>query len=302
MDEDIGTRIRILRLQNNWTHADLSLKIGLSQSALSTYERGIRIPDANTLFKFCKLFNCSADYLVGLTDVVNHEAWEDATSGINSLLADDLRKFPFGVTSLVVKSIHQLSEAYGNAGFAGSNFPSALLECYQAEVDALCEFCKILPQEVGASGDRDSASKSADAYIHEISINFKTIAILEEMTEQARKFFGAARKSAVSYAYDIYPRPKFVVSGNGEITELPADPAEEATSLSPSGELLRQAMMQVELSDDKADGFFAAMRQTMLGMGAREDLVNAAIEEAREKRLKKGDEQVGGKDERKDKQ
>jgi transcriptional regulator with XRE-family HTH domain len=291
LDEDIGTRIRGLRLKNNWTHSDLSLKIGLSQSALSTYERGIRIPDANTLFKFCELFNCSADYLVGLTDVVSWDAWKDATSSIDSLLADDSREFPFSVKSLVVKSIQQLSEAYGNAGFAGANCASGLLECYQAEVDALCELCSIIPHSFGVAGESEIALKSADAFIHEIAISFQTSAVLEEMIEQARKFFGMVRKSIVNHAYETYPKPKFVVSGKGEITALkPADPAVGATGLSPSVELLRKAMMEIVLSEDKIDGFLAAMRQTMLGMGAREDLVDAAIEEAREKSSKKGNE------------
>jgi transcriptional regulator with XRE-family HTH domain len=287
--EDIGTRIRGLRLKNNWTHTELAMKVGLSQSAVSTYERGIRIPDANTLFKFCKLFNCSADYLVGLTDVMNREAWEDASSDMDYLLALDSREVPFSVKSLAVKSILQLSEAYRNAKDAVGNCESGLLECYQAEVDALCELCGIIPKELHNYGSA-SAQHNADAFIHEISINFKLVAILEKMTEHARKFLGIVRKSLVSFSYETSPRPKFVVSDNGEIAAFPVDPAEEAAGLSPSVEVLRQAMMQVVLSDDKVDGFFASMKQTMLDMGAREDLVNAAIEEAREKRLEKGDE------------
>jgi predicted GNAT family acetyltransferase len=49
-------------------------------------------------------------------------------------------------------------------------------------------------------------------------------------------------------------------------------------------------MRDMDIGEDKIDAILKAMRQTMIGMGARDDLVDAAIEEAKEKNVRKFDE------------
>lgn len=43
--------------------------IGVTQETISGYERGDNMPKAETLLKLCSYFNCSADYLLDLTDI-----------------------------------------------------------------------------------------------------------------------------------------------------------------------------------------------------------------------------------------
>ena len=40
--------------------------IGITRSAYSNYEQGLREPDLNTLKKICLLFDISSDYLLGI--------------------------------------------------------------------------------------------------------------------------------------------------------------------------------------------------------------------------------------------
>lgn len=43
--------------------------IGVTQEAISGYERGDSMPKAEIILKLCSHFNCSADYLLDLTDI-----------------------------------------------------------------------------------------------------------------------------------------------------------------------------------------------------------------------------------------
>ena len=61
-------RIKELRLLANLTQSELAKKIGCNQTAIGKYERGDLEPNLQTLKKFCEIFNCSLDYLVGLED------------------------------------------------------------------------------------------------------------------------------------------------------------------------------------------------------------------------------------------
>lgn len=42
--------------------------MGLPQTAIGQYERGERLPSAESLAKISQFYGCSADYLLGLTD------------------------------------------------------------------------------------------------------------------------------------------------------------------------------------------------------------------------------------------
>lgn len=64
----IGSRIRQMRLDNGWTQKDLAKKLGLkNDTAIANYEAGYSTPKDEIKLKMCKLFNCSMDYLMGLS-------------------------------------------------------------------------------------------------------------------------------------------------------------------------------------------------------------------------------------------
>ncbi len=62
-------RIKELREQRRLNQEGLAIKLNLSQSTISAYEVGERIPDVKTLISMADFFQVSLDYLVGLTDV-----------------------------------------------------------------------------------------------------------------------------------------------------------------------------------------------------------------------------------------
>ena len=62
-------RLKELRILNNLSQMQLSLKTGLSQSAIAKWELGKTEPDLLTLWKIADFFDVSVDYLLGRKDV-----------------------------------------------------------------------------------------------------------------------------------------------------------------------------------------------------------------------------------------
>lgn len=58
-------RLLELRKGRKKTIAEMSYESGVSASAISNYERGLRTPDGDTLIRLSKHFNCSTDYILG---------------------------------------------------------------------------------------------------------------------------------------------------------------------------------------------------------------------------------------------
>lgn len=62
-------RIKELREQQRLNQEGLALKFNVSQSTISAYEVGERVPDLETLIAIANFFNVSLDYLAGLSDL-----------------------------------------------------------------------------------------------------------------------------------------------------------------------------------------------------------------------------------------
>lgn len=70
----IGNRIKILRKELNLTQEELALKLGLKgKSSIANYEKGTISPSDDIKLQMSKLFNCSIDYLMGVSDVRNSQ-------------------------------------------------------------------------------------------------------------------------------------------------------------------------------------------------------------------------------------
>lgn len=75
-----GSRVKKMRLENGWTQKDLANKLGLkNDTAIANYEAGYSIPKDEIKFKMCELFNCSVDYLVGLSYYRSNLEFKTAT-------------------------------------------------------------------------------------------------------------------------------------------------------------------------------------------------------------------------------
>ena len=70
-------RIRDLRIKANLKQTDLARKLSCSPTTISNYEVGIRDIDSETINKLCEIFGCTADYLLGRSELPTPELNEE---------------------------------------------------------------------------------------------------------------------------------------------------------------------------------------------------------------------------------
>jgi len=68
---DFKDRIRMLRKLNGISTTKLAGTIDLSEAAVKAWELGRTKPNADTLIKLAEYFDCTTDYLLGISDVKN---------------------------------------------------------------------------------------------------------------------------------------------------------------------------------------------------------------------------------------
>ena len=68
MKENIGKKLKNLRIKAGLTQERLAHKLGVSPSSIGMYEQGRRKLDSETLPKICKELNTSSDYVLGMDD------------------------------------------------------------------------------------------------------------------------------------------------------------------------------------------------------------------------------------------
>lgn len=65
---EFSERLKTLRKQAQLTQVDVAEKLGISQPAYASWERGIKKPTQENLVKIAQILNVSVDYLVGNSD------------------------------------------------------------------------------------------------------------------------------------------------------------------------------------------------------------------------------------------
>ena len=60
----LSDKITKLRKVNGWSQEDLAEKLNVSRQAISRWENGTALPDANNILQLSKLFNVTTDYLL----------------------------------------------------------------------------------------------------------------------------------------------------------------------------------------------------------------------------------------------
>ena len=88
--------------------SDLAKLLNLSPSAISNYEQGIREMDAEAICKLCSIFNCTADYVLGISDLRTTEltveeqelvaAWRRTPKEIRNIIDAALAPYRKGAT------------------------------------------------------------------------------------------------------------------------------------------------------------------------------------------------------------
>lgn len=62
---EFSERLKKLRKDAGLTQVDVSSKLGISQPAYASWERGVKKPTQENLVKIAQVLNVSVDYLVG---------------------------------------------------------------------------------------------------------------------------------------------------------------------------------------------------------------------------------------------
>ena len=65
---NIGNRIKELRIENKLTQNEFGKKLSVSQDTVSLWETGKSLPTAEFLILMHKIFGVSVDYILCLTD------------------------------------------------------------------------------------------------------------------------------------------------------------------------------------------------------------------------------------------
>lgn len=101
---DIGNKIKELRVSQKITQNELATRLGVTKSAISSYENGSRLPSYDILIKISRIFKVSTDYLLGCVD---EKAQSVSVSGLteNQIAAVKSYIHTFRAYNLIQKQI-----------------------------------------------------------------------------------------------------------------------------------------------------------------------------------------------------
>lgn len=69
LENTTGGRLKLMRLERRLKQSEIAEIIGISEQSLSRYENDGRIPRGEDLKKLANLFDCSTDYILGLSPI-----------------------------------------------------------------------------------------------------------------------------------------------------------------------------------------------------------------------------------------
>lgn len=67
--KNFGVRLKEFMKENELNSTELANAIGINRSNISKYLNGVTLPNYDTLLSLVNFFDCSADYLLGLTEI-----------------------------------------------------------------------------------------------------------------------------------------------------------------------------------------------------------------------------------------
>ena len=85
-----GERLRRARERKGLTQAQVMKLTHISDKSLSRYENGASAPDPDTILELIRLYDVSADYVLGLSPEMGHVKDSGSASGAGSSMAAPL--------------------------------------------------------------------------------------------------------------------------------------------------------------------------------------------------------------------
>ena len=73
---NVAHRIQYLREKNGLTQTALAKRLGISRSAVNSWEMSLSSPSLANIIEMTKIFNVSADYILTLTDRITVDITE----------------------------------------------------------------------------------------------------------------------------------------------------------------------------------------------------------------------------------
>ena len=98
MTATIQDRLRQLREEAGYSQEKLAAALGVTRMTLAGYELGKRAPDSDFIVKVAQFFDCTPDYIFGVSPFKNNRHYEEWVGSVDtltlglSLLPDQKRK------------------------------------------------------------------------------------------------------------------------------------------------------------------------------------------------------------------
>lgn len=113
MSDSFAKMLRKIRTDKGLSQRELADKIHVTRAAITHWENGIRMPDADTIARLCQFLDVNLDFLLG-NDIM-------AGEGINVIVVDDSKIALGGALSV-------LDKVLPNASVIGFTHPSKAIE------------------------------------------------------------------------------------------------------------------------------------------------------------------------------
>lgn len=129
----LSQRLRKLRDEKEISQEYLSKQVGVTQSSIGNYERGEKLPNADTIRKICEVYNVSADYLLGLSGEANYQS-------------PRLKAVPEGAMESYNKVISSLEEMVSYS--CASEYKFSAMKHYASMFSMFLEIDEVVAEEV----------------------------------------------------------------------------------------------------------------------------------------------------------
>lgn len=99
----IGERIKYVRTNLKISQQELADKVDKQRTEITMFETGARIPDIDTIIKIAKILNITTDYILGLSEVLEHNTTSIAINKLTGLSNEAIH---------VLIELNQIKEKY----------------------------------------------------------------------------------------------------------------------------------------------------------------------------------------------